>query len=163
MLDCRVIFAVIICLLPALAWGMPAVIVHIHDGDTITAAPLNAVGSPIKIRLYGIDTPEKGQPGGADATAYLHSLLPLRANVEVTEMGKDKYGRTVALVEHEGRTVNELMVEAGHAWVYARYCRAAMCKGWYALQRNAAAERRGLWEEDMPIAPWLWRKAMREQ
>lgn len=159
---CRILLTLLVWL-PAVAHAWSGTLISIHDGDTITAAPLDAVGSLIKIRLYGIDSPEQGQPGGADATAYLHSLLPLRANVEVTEMGKDKYGRTVALVEHEGRTVNELMVEAGHAWVYARYCRAAMCKGWYALQRNAAAERRGLWEEDMPIAPWLWRKAMREQ
>lgn len=161
MLGCRVIFLILACLLPTFAWGWPAVVAHIHDGDTLTVTPLKSSDNPIKIRLYGIDTPEKEQPGGADATAYLHSLLSVGVSVDVTEISTDKYGRTVAVVAHDGRIINELMVEAGHAWVYARYCRAAMCKLWYRLQRDAAAARRGLWREDTPLAPWIWRKAMR--
>ena len=150
-------------LFPALAQAWPGVVLSVQDGDTLTVAPSGDVACPVVIRLYGIDAPEKRQTGGAASTAYLAGLLPVGAPVEIVQMDTDRYGRTVALVIHAGRAVNARMLRAGHAWVYAKYCRAAMCEGWYALQREAAAAKKGLWAEDAPVAPWVWRKNSREE
>lgn len=130
----------------------------IQDGDTLTVAPVGDTDCPVSVRLYGIDAPETQQTHGEFATIALAELLPGGASVEVIPMDTDRYGRTVALVAHAGKVVSGAMVAAGHAWVYPKYCRAAMCKGWYALQKEAAAAKAGLWADDAPQAPWVWRR-----
>ena len=44
--------------------------------------------------------------------------------------------------------INGKMVSDGHAWVYGRFCRAAMCREWYRDQKKAIADKIGLWAED---------------
>lgn len=153
--------ALIICARTAQAW--PGTVLSIQDGDTMTIAVAGDTECPLTVRLYGIDAPENRQEGGPESTAYLSGLLPIGSTVEVVPMDKDRYGRSVALVAHSGRVINGRMVAGGHAWVYAKYCRASVCKKWYALQKKAAAEGIGLWSAgNSVVAPWVWRRMQKD-
>lgn len=59
--------------LPAYAW--PGTVLDVHDGDTMTVAPMGDVRTPLKIRLYGIDAPELEQKGGPQSRDHLLSLV----------------------------------------------------------------------------------------
>ena len=153
---------------PALAWE--GKVVRVSDGDTITverAAP-NGGAEQIRIRLYGIDTPEsKGgqwgpQPHWKAARAFLADLFGPSGKVAVVDMGYDKYSRTIGSVITlpDGKIVQEELIKAGLAWVYTKYCRD--CRQWKTLEDEAREARRGLWREICPIPPWEWRKGRTE-
>ena len=72
-------------------------------------------------------------------------------------MSVDQYSRTVALIATD-RVLNADMLEAGQAWAYPQYCKAAFCKGWQKLEREAKAARLGLWSRKNPTPPWKWRQ-----
>ncbi len=98
------------------------------DGDTITVAIDHDRKTSLVVRLYGIDAPEAAQPHGPESSDYLRALLPAGARVDILPFGMDRYGRTVALVRHNGMVINGLMIKAGLAWVYPQYCRARFCR-----------------------------------
>ena len=141
--------------LPAYAW--PGTVLDVHDGDTMTVAPMGDVRVPIKLRLYGIDAPELEQSCGPQSRDHLLSLVRPGENVEVIRMSTDKYGRMVALVA-KGRVLNADMLEAGQAWAYPASCNAPFCKGWKKLEQDAKEARRGLWSRKNPTPPWKWRQ-----
>jgi endonuclease YncB( thermonuclease family) len=134
-----------------------ATVLQVADGDTIVVR--TADHEQVKIRLYGIDAPESKQKGGAEATA---ALKPLQGKtVKVVEMDTDQDVRTVdmnvALVEHEGRSVNLDQVAQGHAWHYGKYCKdEPICGQIQAAETEARKEKRGIWAGE-PVAPWEWR------
>lgn len=130
-------------------------VVNIADGDTLTI--LTSSKEQVKIRLAGIDTPEKAQPFGTKAKQYLAALAFQKyASIDVETI--DRYGRTVATVFVGGQNINAEMVRSGMAWVYTKYSND---KNLLALEAAARQARRGLWLSDKPIAPWLWRKGKR--
>ena len=132
-------------------------VIQVADGDTIVVHL--GMGKTERVRLYGIDAPESRQKGGEDATAFAKTML-LFQSVALSEIDRDQYGRSVALVRLEdGRIANEEMVREGHAWVYRNYCREAFCAKWYALEHRAKKEGRGLWRQTNPTPPWQWRRA----
>ncbi len=130
----------------------------ITDGDTIKVL----VGrEQIKIRLYGIDTPEKKQAFGQAAKKKISSILtPL---VSIEEKDTDRYGRTIGIVyTSTGTNVNEEMVRTGYAYVYRKYCKSSFCSDWLDQESNARNERLGLWQEKS-VPPWEWRKTQRQK
>jgi endonuclease YncB( thermonuclease family) len=130
-------------------------VVHIADGDTLTI--LTNANQQVKIRLAGIDTPEKAQPFGNKAKQVLAALtFQKQASIEVET--KDKYGRTVGRVIVNGIDINAELVRQGIAWVYRKYTNDQML---YALEAEAKQAKRGLWATEYPIEPWLWRKGRR--
>lgn len=145
-------------MMPGICLAWPGAVLSVHDGDTLTVAPGGDAGTPVVVRLYGIDAPEEDQPHGDASTAFLRSLLPGGAAVEIIPYDGDRYGRTVALVVHDGHTANDEMVRAGLAWVYPRYCKAKFCKRWTRRQKEARASGLGLWAEPDPLPPWEWRR-----
>jgi len=148
--------ALMLSVLPAaaLAWT-PITITRVIDGDTI-AARFSGTGDEIRIRLYGIDAPEKKQPFGQAATRELQSLLA-GGNAEMETKDKDRYGRIVALIRVGGRDINERMIMEGYAWVYTKYCRESFCGSWRSYEEAARAAGRGLWRDKNPVPPWEWR------
>ncbi len=114
------------------------------DGDTI----LLAGGE--KVRLVGIDTPEKGQPLYAEARRACAELVEGRP-VEIRtarESAKDAYGRTLALVTAGGKLVNEELAARGLARIYLKSdgeMPAAFEEGLIRAQNEAIDARRGLW------------------
>lgn len=133
-------------------------IVGITDGDTITL--LDAEHRQHKIRLAGIDAPEKGQAFG---NASKRSLSDLAFDREaVAECGKtDRYGREVCRVIVSGTDVCLAQIQAGMAWHFKRYAKeqTRQHREQYATaELDAQADRRGLWGDRDPVAPWEWRK-----
>ena len=130
-------------------------VVKIADGDTLTL--LTSSNEQVKIRLAGIDTPEKKQPFGNKAKQALANLaFQKQALVEVET--KDRYGRTVGVVFVDGLNVNAELVKQGMAWVYRKYTDDERL---YTLESEAKQAKRGLWLDENPIPPWEWRRGRR--
>jgi endonuclease YncB( thermonuclease family) len=130
-------------------------VVSVHDGDTVRV--LDANNAQHKVRLDGIDAPERGQPFGTVARDRLASLVMGKA-VTVHNEGRDKWGRTLGRIEIEGRDVNRQMVDDGMAWHYSRFNKDARLA---AAERQARAAGRGLWADAKPVPPWEWRVSER--
>ena len=136
-------------------------VVGVSDGDTVTL--LTAEHRQFKIRLSGIDAPEKKQPFGARAKATLSRQVFGQA-VTVQWSKTDRYGRIVGKIEVGGIDANLEQVREGSAWVYTQYLRELPVEDrrlYLEAQRLAKAERRGLWLDDQPEPPWQWRREKR--
>jgi endonuclease YncB( thermonuclease family) len=156
--------AVLACTLSSSLWAQILVgeVVAIADGDTLTV--LDADRLQHKIRLAGIDAPERKQPFGQRSRQMLADLV-FRKHVEVMTEKKDRYGRTIGKVIYQGRDVNLILVSEGMAWHYKRYAREQdpSDRKLYALaEEEARAQRKGLWSDPQPIPPWSWRSGTRE-
>lgn len=130
-------------------------VVHIADGDTLTL--LTSSNQQVKIRLAGIDTPEKAQPFGNKAKQAL-AALTFQKHVTVNIQTIDRYGRSVGRVYVQGSDVSAELVKQGMAWVYRKYTND---QNLYALEDEAKSAKRGLWSSGKPIPPWDWRKGKR--
>lgn len=128
-------------------------VVHIADGDTLTV--LDATKTQRRIRLAYIDAPESRQAYGNAAKQSLAGVC-FRKTAKVATIDTDRYGRTVALVSCEGVTANAAQLTAGFAWVYTQY--APRDFSGRALEQSARAQRLGLWADESPVPPWLFRK-----
>ncbi len=78
-------------------------VTRVIDGDTFETASRKQ-----PVRLARVDAPEKGQPGASQATKDLRTLI-YRKEVLVDTVAKDTYGRSVANVKDDGRSVNQQM------------------------------------------------------
>jgi endonuclease YncB( thermonuclease family) len=130
-------------------------VVGVHDGDTVTC--LDESNQQQKVRLAEIDSPEIGQDYGKVSREALAEMV-FGKTVEVTEDGKDRYGRWIGHISANGVDVNRQMIATGNAWHYEDYSRDASLA---ALQSQAQAQRLGLWAQPAPVAPWDYRKSGR--
>ncbi len=122
------------------------------DSDTITVL---SKGKPVRIRLHGIDCPEKRQAFGKRAKQFT-SRLVYGKTVTVRDLGQDRYGRTIAeVLLPDGRNLDHELVKAGFAWWYRKY--APDNETLKQLEREAREAKRGLWVDPDPIPPWQWR------
>lgn len=153
---CRILLTVaLVVFFPFRADGWEARVVAVSDGDTITVEPVTG-GDRVKIRLHGIDAPERKQPYGEAAKGFVFDVS-LYKTIDVDELYQDRYKRTVAVINFpDGKSLQALILEAGFAWVWPRYCKD--CPEWEALQETAQKDGRGLWADEKPIPPWEWRK-----
>ncbi len=136
----------------ALAADFTGRVVGVADGDTITVLH-NGKGE--RIRLHGIDCPEKRQPFGKRAKQFT-SRLTYGKEVTVEDLGQDRYGRTIGeVILPDGRVLNRKLVKAGLAWWYRRY--APDDQTLKQLEQEARAAKRGLWADADPVPPWEWR------
>lgn len=126
--------------------------VKVADGDTFTL--LTEGKNQFRIRLNGIDAPEKGQDFYRVAKDRLSQLLAGRT-VRIKSSGKDKYGRLIADVYLEdNRWVNLELVNNGLAWHFKKYSSNSQL---HAAEQAARAARVGIWSQPNPIAPWSFR------
>ena len=133
-------------------------VVGVSDGDTVTV--LDSAYRQHKIRLMGIDAPEKKQAFGNLSKQSLSALV-FNRHVQVEYNKKDKYGRTVGKIIVNGMDANLEQVRSGLAWHYKQYEREqpADDRATYAqAEEQARAARRGLWNDADPIPPWDWRR-----
>jgi len=128
-------------------------VVGISDGDTITVIH---EGRGEKIRLYGIDCPEKSQAFSRKAKQFTSQMV-YGKNVEVETKDTDRYGRTVGMVTVNGESLNEALIKNGFAWVYRKYCKEKFCEDWLNHEVVARYGKIGLWSEPDPIPPWEFR------
>lgn len=142
----------------ASAETFPARVVGISDGDTITV--LTTERHQRKIRLAGIDAPEKKQPFGQRSKQHLSDWVFGRD--VVLDCGKvDRYRRDVCVVLIDGRDANLAQVAAGLAWWYRKYAREQTAQqrlDYEAAETRAREARVGLWVDHEPVPPWEWRK-----
>jgi micrococcal nuclease len=131
-------------------------VVKIADGDTVT---ILVRGNQFRVRLFGIDAPERGQDYSRKSREALAALV-FEKEVRVIVHDKDRYGRIVADIYVGDLFVNERLIKDGWAWNYARFSHS---KHYAELEWEARQARKGLWAGDRPIPPWEAREHERER
>jgi len=127
-------------------------VVSVADGDTVT---VRVNGHTEKVRLFGIDCPERHQAFGTRARRTTSELTAGR-QIRVDVVGRDDYGRLLGkVILADGRNLNQELVRRGLAWWYSHYSRDAALA---ALEADARAARRGLWVDPHPMPPWEFRR-----
>lgn len=148
----------IVLLLAALVFAAPPKVVEeIHgkvigvtDGDTIKVLVNKET---VTVRLEGIDAPESRQSFGTKSKQALSEMVFGKA-VTVKKTGTDRYGRTLGFVIVGDVDANAKMVENGWAWHFKKYNdEVRLAK----LEDAARKANRGLWADEMPLAPWEYR------
>lgn len=183
---CRTIL--LICLLwavaaPALAQPetppnsiIEGLVVGISEGDLIT---VNSFGTEIKVRLYGIATPQTakvdkftgwskpGQPYAEEAfralsLKVLHQMVrvDIRRTV-VLQQDREQRQFALAVVYLDGRNINLEMVTEGWAWAYKKLITGPDFHAYLFAERRARARRVGLWNQDAPQPPWEFKPKLR--
>ncbi|WP_373048575.1 thermonuclease family protein [Vulgatibacter sp.] len=163
-----------------LVWANPAAaailegrVVGVADGDTVTV--LDADNERHRIRLSGIDAPERRQPFSQRSKQMLSDLV-YGKEVAVHWDKRDRYGRIVGRVlvaeaACEKDCVRSLdtglaLVRSGLAWWYRYYAKEQPPeerKRYEAAETQARQARVGLWSEPNPTAPWDYRKSRRKK
>jgi len=142
---------------PARAEFFEGRVVKVLDGDTLEVL---VERQPVRVRIHGIDTPERGQPWADNARQALARRV-FGKSVRVNDVDRDRYGRVVGEVYADDVCVGCELLREGNAWVYRRYTDDPVL---YELEAQARAARRGLWSlpEAQRVPPWQWRQAERE-
>ncbi len=130
------------------------VVKKIIDGDSLLVVSKKKT---IEVRLYGVDCPEYNQPFSNGAKVLVRKKV-YGKKVHVQPVYYDSYKRLVAIVEHDGQTLNGELVGAGLAWIYPRYCRKEICKSWAEMEISAKIKKKGVWSTAHAIPPWKWRR-----
>lgn len=136
-------------------------VVKIADGDTLTILDDQSVQH--KVRLSGIDAPEKAQAFGNVSRQHL-AKLTFGKQVTVETSKKDRYKRNVGKVLVDEKDANLAQIEAGLAWHYREYAREQPPRdreSYAAAEESARAAQRGLWRDSQPTPPWAYRKSRR--
>lgn len=132
-------------------------VVGVSDGDTVTVLDDQKVQH--KIRLAGIDAPEKKQAFGQVSKDHLaKQVFAKTVTVDYTKV--DKYGRLVGKILLDGQDVNIRQLQTGLAWHYKKYQaeQPPVDRVGYAKAEQIAMDRRlGLWSDKSPVAPWDFR------
>lgn len=136
-------------------------VVSVADGDTVTV--LDDTKKQHKVRLAGIDAPEKAQAFGNVSRQHLAQLV-FQKQVTIEFEKHDRYKREVGKVLVAGRDANLEQIKAGLAWHYKKYEREqspADRRSYSDAERVAAAAQQGLWQHPSPVPPWDFRKSKR--
>ena len=147
-------------------------VIKVTDGDTMTIR--TSKNEKIRVRLTGIDAPELDQLFGKASKEKLASFIANK-NVRIETYKNDRRGRVLAKVWVQpsdcascGKTlnVNHTQIVAGMAWWYRRYAKELSDedRGRYESAEDESRKRkRGLWSAPGPVAPWDWRRGVREE
>ncbi|MEX0959106.1 MAG: thermonuclease family protein [Burkholderiales bacterium] len=114
-----------------------------------------------RIRLAGIDAPERRQPFGNVSKQNL-SNLAFGQTARADCYKRDRYERQICTVRVNGKDVGLAQLDAGLAWVYRRYVGELppiQQQEYRSAEDRAAADRAGLWRNLDPVPPWEWRRA----
>jgi endonuclease YncB( thermonuclease family) len=146
--------------LSALAETLTGRVVGVTDGDTLTL--LDGSRTQYKIRIAGIDAPERKQPYGERSRQHLATLA--FGKEATADCYKRSYEREVCTVYVGDEDVGMAQIDAGMAWWFRRYANEQPPQqriDYESAEDRAAADRAGLWQDPNPVPPWEWRKARR--
>ena len=144
-----------LCLASGASADFSGEVVGVIDGDTVDVMHN---GRSERIRLHGIDAPEKSQAFGRSSKRAA-SDLAYGEDVTVIEHGRDRYGRTLGeVILPDDRSLNQELVRSGHAWRYRKYSNDRELD---RLESDARNSRRGLWQDGNAVPPWEYRKGKR--
>lgn len=147
--------------LPAQALTLMGQVVRVADGDTVTV--MDQAQQTYKVRLAGIDAPEKKQAFGERSRQSLYDMVHGK-NVQLETHKRDKYGRHVGTLKVDNTDVNLTQVQRGMAWHYTAYAREQPeqdQRSYSAAERLAREAMLGLWADSSALAPWAWRQGER--
>lgn len=133
-------------------------VIGVADGDTMTL--LDAQKKQHKIRLQGIDAPEKAQAFGNKSKQSLHEMVHGK-EVMVDFQKKDKYGRTVGKVWVNNIDACLEQIKRGMAWHYKQYANEQSTEDrdtYLQAELTARTQSVGLWKDKSPTPPWEFRK-----
>jgi len=140
-------------LLAAAPRVMTGKVVGVADGDTITVF---VKGHTVKVRLVGVDAPEKKQAFGPEAKEFTSSLVFGKTVTISAQSRRDRYQRVLGVVVlPDGTILNQELVRAGMAWHYTQFSRDAKL---IELENEAKTAKRGLWISSQPVPPWEFRR-----
>tara|TARA_R110002073_G_scaffold20209_5_gene72799 strand:- start:4653 stop:5201 length:549 start_codon:yes stop_codon:yes gene_type:complete len=128
-----------------------AKVIGVIDGDTVDVLRGQET---IRIRLNGIDAPERGQPFGNNAKQFVSDQI-FGKTIQVEALDEDRYGRTIADLHFYQKRITLELVEVGLAWHYTQYSDEEALAN---AQVEAQQAKRGLWADPRHVAPWDWRK-----
>ena len=134
------------------------IVSYVYDGDTVQLS--NGAGK-FKLRLTDIDAPERNQPYGLKARRALMKLCQgdaVKVNVDI--VGKDKYQRLLGKLECNDVDASLYLLEQGYAWYPHKFSHAPRLK---KAAEDARENKHGLWQDDNPTPPWVWRKLNTQQ
>jgi micrococcal nuclease len=151
----------------ALGFSFPAKVIRISDGDTIWVENLQTY-EKVKVRIWGIDTPEKFYGSklyreakhcgvepetihylGVEASKHAHLYLYPGEKVEVIPKGVGGYGRLLGqVILPNGSDYGLLMIEDGYSCVYWR----TAPDSYIEAMKEAERDRNGLWEVNYPAS-----------
>jgi endonuclease YncB( thermonuclease family) len=137
-------------------------LVRVFDGDSMLMR--NPEGETLKMRIAGIDAPEKSQPFADPARDRLGELLQ-HGPLEVAILKKDVYGRWLASIRVADKDIGQLLLEEGHVWFFRRYqsdLTTEQKRLYDSAEKMARDARRGLWADTIPLPPWEFRQRSRE-
>jgi len=150
------VFELILFVTPIYATDFTGRVISVLDGDTIEVLHNR---HPERIRLQGIDCPERGQAFGTKAKQATSALV-FGKEVTVKDHGRDRFGRTIGtVVMPEGTNVNHDLLKTGMCWWYRKY--APGDSNLERLEKDAREGKKGLWADPQPVPPWEWRKRSR--
>jgi endonuclease YncB( thermonuclease family) len=141
------------------AWTVTGVVVRVSDGDTVTL--LDADLHNHKVRLAGIDAPERSQAFGQISHKVLGSALERRP-VTAECQQQDRSGRSLCTLWLDGADLGLALVRAGLAWHYPEYIRDQTPRDaarYARAETEARLAGRGLWSQRKPMPPWDWRRS----
>ena len=142
----------------AYAKTIEGLVVGVADGDTITV--LDQQKNTYKIRLQGIDAPEKKQAFGEKSKQSLQDLVHSK-QVRIEYDKEDKYGRIVGKVTVDDVDVCLQQLVLGMAWHYKKYQneQSVSDRALYSeTELKSKSLKLGLWTDDTPMPPWEFRK-----
>ena len=151
------LFSLLVCF-PVQAGTITGTVVRITDGDTVVVLDANKV--QYKIRLVGIDAPEKKQAYGQKSKENLSDLVAGK-HVVVEYDKLDRYKRVLGKIMLNGADMNLEQVASGLAWHYKKYQRGQSQADqllYSEAEIDARNAKRGLWQDPDPIPPWEYRK-----
>lgn len=156
----RILFAYLITFLIGFsAYGqntLSGTVISVSDGDTFTM--LTQGNRQVKIRLHGIDCPERRQDFGTAAKNYTSSQI-FGKIVQARVLKQDQYRRSIAIVIlPNGKNLNQELLKSGMAWHYKKYDKSAE---FALLEKQARINKAGLWKGKNPMPPWEFRKLRR--
>lgn len=149
----------VLCLvLQAQAETLLGKVIHVQDGDSITV--LDETHTQHKIRLSGIDAPERRQAfGNVSKESLAEQVAGQSVAVEWDKV--DRYGRKVGKVLLAGMDSNLVQIKRGLAWHYKQYEREqspADRQSYAEAEVEARAAKLGLWRDAAPLPPWHFRR-----
>jgi endonuclease YncB( thermonuclease family) len=151
----RALILSVTLLTQAQAAEIPVRVIQITDGDTVGV--IDSENRSFKVRLSGIDAPEKKQ-AFSDKSKQALSAKVFEKDIVLETTSKDRYGRTLAVLKLDGRNINRELVAEGWAWQYLKYDQSKELR---EAEASARQKRLGLWADPMPVAPWEFRASVR--
>jgi micrococcal nuclease len=132
-------------------------VTYVYDGDTVKLSPIdsNDPQDEFKLRLTDIDAPERNQDYGLKSRRSLMKLCQGKNIIATAQIsGTDKYQRALGKLQCNGVDAGHYQAEHGLAWFYTQYSSNAAI---YKAAKNARRLTLGLWADENPTPPWVWR------